>query len=307
MLLIILVIILSFVPFIFQYQDDKMADRERNATNRVTFLEKSKPEVKASQKSHKEKQKGSEGATAVSSGPNTTRTTNWTILLTVNNAFFDFYQNWLWHYRQLNLPTDVPVIVIAEDDDVFDKITALHTPGVTVKKSHMDPINSSLVFDTPLFKKYMARRAVYLLEYLEQGEDVLHVDVDSVWLKNPLPYLVGDFDILGQVETPANLICIGFIAFKGRSIVKNFVKLWIEKMELKTNKLSDQEVFNVLRRKRTDLKIKTLPIQQFPSGKLYFDKSDDVGRKKAVVVHNNWIIGHDTKKNRFKKFSLWKV
>ena len=53
----------------------------------------------------------------------------------------------------------------------------------------------------------------------------------------------------------------------------------------------------------SDLKKKVLPTIQFPSGHQYFDKNK---RLNVVVVHNNYIIGHDAKVSRFKKHSLWK-
>lgn len=235
------------------------------------------------------------------------RTVNWTVLITINKAFFDFYQNWLWHFQQLHLPENVSVIVIAEDDEVYEKARELKTPSVTVKKSHMEHINTSLVFNTPLFKKYMARRAVYILEYLQQGNDILHVDVDSVWLKNPFPYLVGNFDIWAQADNDNGVICIGFIALKSKYKVINFVKQWIEVMQSKKNTKADQNVFNEILRPRKNLRIKRLPSVNFPFGKLYFEKMKNEDRAKTIVVHNNWIIGHDKKLDRFKKFKLWRV
>lgn len=231
----------------------------------------------------------------------------WTILMTVNSAFFNFYQNWLWYYQQLHLPASVPVIVIAEDDELYRNVIGLNSKGIIVKKSDMRSINSSLKFNTPLFKEYMTRRAVYILEYLQEGLNVLHVDVDSVWLKNPLPYLSGDFDIWGQEDHPSKAICIGFVAFKSNEKVKHFVRLWIEYLRSSNYTVADQRAFNKVLRPKLNLRVNKLPSVQFPSGKYYFERFDDTNRSQTVVVHNNWIIGHDAKTKRFKKFNLWKL
>lgn len=313
-LVVVIVVVLYFEPLVYQFVNNKFVGTENeitrsSVTNTEIILEtnETKSKLLSSDKIYKQQQNSSDGQQTISVHSNLNGTITWTILLTINNAFFDFYLNWLWHYQQLHLSPDISVIVVAEDNTVYQKLKALKTQKFTVRRSDMDPINSSLVFDTPLFKKYMARRAVYVLEYLQKGVDVLHVDVDSVWLKNPFPFLVGDYDIWGQVDRPADLICIGFLAFKTNAIVKKFVKLWIDKLESLAYKRSDQDVFNDLRSNKTDLKINKLPIYQFPSGQLYFERFDNVTRGKAVVVHNNWIIGHDQKRDRFKKFGLWKV
>ena len=39
---------------------------------------------------------------------------NWTILLTVNNAYFDFFRNWYLAYLHLNI--SYPLVVVAEDE-----------------------------------------------------------------------------------------------------------------------------------------------------------------------------------------------
>ena len=47
-----------------------------------------------------------------------------------------------------------------------------------------------------------------------------------------------------------------------------------------------------------------LPVEQFPAGNAYFSGPSS-GDALAVVVHNNFIIGHDNKKERFIRANLW--
>ena len=49
---------------------------------------------------------------------------NWIILMTVNTAFIDFFQNWFWYFRRHRLT--VPVIVIAEDFNFILFLLSLH-------------------------------------------------------------------------------------------------------------------------------------------------------------------------------------
>ena len=43
----------------------------------------------------------------------------------------------------------------------------------------------------------------------------------------------------------------------------------------------------------------------FPNGKQYFETMDKNKKQAVVVVHNNYIIGHDAKKKRFQDNGLW--
>lgn len=52
-----------------------------------------------------------------------------------------------------------------------------------------------------------------------------------------------------------------------------------------------------------------LPQSAFPPGGLYFRNSKWAEETKAknVIIHNNYIIGHDNKKRRFQQYGLWLV
>ena len=47
---------------------------------------------------------------------------------------------------------------------------------------------------------------------------------------------------------------------------------------------------------------------RFPSGKYFFDMKGPQSKNiSPVVVHNNWVIGGDTKRKRFKDNGMWYV
>lgn len=55
-----------------------------------------------------------------------------------------------------------------------------------------------------------------------------------------------------------------------------------------------------------DLSVSKLPSLQFPSGAKYFSEDEEtVNRSLVVAVHNNFIVGHGEKKQRFIKHGLW--
>jgi len=70
----------------------------------------------------------------------------------------------------------------------------------------------------------------------------------------------------------------------------------------------DQQVFNkIIQAYITSKKlyIRRLDNKKFPDGNKYFNRYNETERKDAVVVHNNYIIGHDKKLTRFQKHGLW--
>jgi rhamnogalacturonan II specific xylosyltransferase len=132
--------------------------------------------------------------------------------------------------------------------------------------------------------------------------NIIYSDIDTVWLRNPIPYLNGSFDIWSQMDLKsANVLCTGFLAIQSNINTVKFIKTWHN--ELKETPALNQPVFNKLVRKSA-LHIKALEKKRFPSGKEYFEQFSDGARAKVVVVHN-WIIGHDKKLERFKKMKLW--
>ena len=68
----------------------------------------------------------------------------------------------------------------------------------------------------------------------------------------------------------------------------------------------NQPIFNQILHTASTVKHQPLPKAEFPSGELYFKKFNDGQRAKAVVVHNNYIVGVAAKQQRFKLRGLWK-
>jgi hypothetical protein len=66
----------------------------------------------------------------------------------------------------------------------------------------------------------------------------------------------------------------------------------------------DQVAFNKVYKNST-IHLKPLDRNLFPSGNLYFGKFNDDKRKNVVIVHNNYVKGHDSKLERFKILELW--
>ena len=55
-------------------------------------------------------------------------------------------------------------------------------------------------FDQPGFKVIDRRRPLYITKLLQKYPKLIYTDVDTVWLKDPRPFLVGNYDFWGQID-----------------------------------------------------------------------------------------------------------
>ena len=231
----------------------------------------------------------------------------WIILVTVNTAYVDFFQNWFWYFQKLKL--SVPVMAIAEDDTSFERLSQLYknmNSSVTFERSETvdETAEDPADYGSAEFNKLVGQRPARILKYLQLGFNVLYTDTDTVWLKDPFPHLVGQFDIWTTLDKPRH--CTGFLAIKNNPNTQKFMQKWITYME-KNTWINDQTGFSEM--DRSSVCIQGLNTYFFPAGYQYFERKNNTGYSKlyedVVLVHNNYILGHEKKKERFKKFNLW--
>jgi len=224
-------------------------------------------------------------------------TPTWTILLTVNDGYYDFFQNWWAHFDRLNLPQKV--VVVAEDDVVFAKLKTNYQ--ITVERSHLTQ-SAAHAYDAIEYKKMVSTRAQHILHHLREGEDVLYTDVDTVWLLDPTDYLNQHADLVAQLDG-TDYYCTGFMGIRSNARSIQFVEHW--GTELAQRPQLNQPIFNHVLRHTDGLQHIALSDALFPNGKQYFETMDKNKKQAVVVVHNNYIIGHYAKKKRFQDNGLW--
>lgn len=225
--------------------------------------------------------------------------TNWTILLTVNDGFFDFFQNWLHFYRKHNI--SYRMIILAEDNAVYNKLKQLDLRFTTIVNSGSN-VSEAVKLNTERYKKIMSGRTQRILQYIEEGVDILLTDIDMVWIKNPMPFFTGDFDIFISRGVGNNLNA-GFIAIKSNEVTIRHFRKVVSVMK-ENPALNDQSAFNKVYR-QTKVHLNVLERDLFPSGDLYFQIFTWKQRSKVVVAHTATIIGHERKKEALQRLLLW--
>lgn len=224
---------------------------------------------------------------------------NWTILVSTNTGFHDFFLNWWWHFQRLNIR--VPIIVVAEDDFVYKKLLDqfYHAAGVTVEKGAVVLTSEAVKYGELDYKRLVSERPAHISKQLKKGKNVVYSDIDTVWLKNPFDYFIGKYDMW----IPMGLVryCTGFMALKSNERTIQLIEDWED--ELKNTLQTNQPAFNKCLKKS---KVNHFGFDEslFPTGKM-FNEFNTTQKDNVVVMHNTLVIGHDKKLERFKELNLW--
>ena len=234
------------------------------------------------------------------------------ILLTCNSAYLDLADNWLASFHRLGFPANVTFI--AEDSKAFLYLSNKTNVNV-VQSNTFFAEEKAFLFNSEDYKLLINKRPQYVLNFLQRGYDVLFSDVDAILLSNPFDYFTESFNIYvaqdQRLPEPV-VVCAGFIYYKTSEATIELVKSWLEKIKLANGTQPDQIILNLMIRKRDlpkNITIKYLDPDKFIAGKYYFNEQWRTNNSKTVLnpvmVHNNWIIGHDKKVQRFQKYGLW--
>jgi hypothetical protein len=206
------------------------------------------------------------------------------------------------------------------DEESLIELTALGYPVVYVKNTQTNKDNFN--FGTMDFNNMSFLRYYIIYTLLEKGIDVWYLDVDTVVLKNLIPIYLdlkekNNYDTWFQ--TDLNMPCTGCMLLFATEKTQNFVKTVIQN---KTNQTNDQILVNaIIKQIPNIIKYEEFSHFNFPNGVMFFGndfvnvpeylvelKNEYMNSpKETYLVHANWMIGDETKKNAFKKYGLWRM
>ena len=163
------------------------------------------------------------------------------------------------------------------------------------------------------------------LNYLKKGYYVFCSDLDIIFLKNPLPYLIdlmisNNYDILFQHDYAEeddgkiySVYCTGFFLVKPSRMA---IKLFDRKVNIfkRNNQInlpkgdrSDQKYINrkLIQKRFSKLRVESLERALFPNGWYWMKYNQDID---PYIVHYNCIPGGiKGKEKEMKKYSHWLV
>eukprot|EP00041_Stephanoeca_diplocostata_P016272 m.319999 g.319999 ORF g.319999 m.319999 type:complete len:639 (+) comp20313_c0_seq2:376-2292(+) len=243
---------------------------------------------------------------------------NTVILLTVSKGFVDFLLNWRAAALRINVTR---FLVIAEDEGSFNDLKQYDgfKGNVILSPTPIATSENGFAYNSPAYNTMVGNRPRYIRTLLRMGINVLYADVDSVWLAPPFRAFTGsDTDIWIQSDAdspsdyPYHSLCTGFMMLRANPNVISLVFEWEYRLVVQEKKTINQEIFNTVARKSMRLghvRITPLPFPEFPSGALMYHFPDWIAKQhtKPLVVHNNFMVGHETKKNTFIRHGMWYV
>ena len=163
-----------------------------------------------------------------------------------------------------------------------------------------------------IIKTATKMKSIYLA--LLYGFNVLVVDIDIVFLKNPINYLPTDkADVAFQQDIPGYGLNVGFgIVYASNASIKLFEEVCRLRIG---NKIDDQKAVNrVLEsmRLKKEIHVKILDTKQFPVGEFYYlnGKREFLGDNpcdECIIVHSSGIRTKVAKIYRFKEGGIWKA
>ncbi|KAL4450568.1 hypothetical protein ABPG77_000924 [Micractinium sp. CCAP 211/92] len=254
------------------------------------------------------------------------------VLVTWANFHYrDFVMNWVEHLRAVGCNA---FIVGAMDDKLLDFLVQREVPVFSMSSGLT---LNDFGWGTPTFHK-MGREKIHLIHsFTKMGFDVLISDVDTVWLRNPLPYMkqYPEADILTSSDHLMNTVTdeglerwpdaasaanIGIMLFRPKG--HDLAAEWTEMLD-KDDKIWDQNGFNDLMRRGSrpspdnkdrlfecydgKLKCGILPVSLFCSGHTGFTQNmpGKLGLKPYVVHATFQYSGTPGKRHRMRERIWW--
>lgn len=215
-------------------------------------------------------------------------------LTQLNSGCIDICKNMLKSAENVGLNTD-DFIIACLDKNAYEALK--HYKGAFLYDDIELKEYQNWSFDpNSTFRKIVKGKWKLISEVYKNNKNLCWVDTDIVFKKNPLAWISDKKEILFQCDIPGSQICSGFMVFNNTDECKNLINdCGIDEIE------DDQILIN-----RTAINYRSscalLPLEYFPNGHLYYAKNI---KENAIIVHNNHMVGIETKINKFKEEGLW--
>ncbi|KAK9844822.1 hypothetical protein WJX74_007256 [Apatococcus lobatus] len=256
-----------------------------------------------------------------------------TLMVTWANAhYLDFVLNWASHVEAANIST---YLVGALDDELLEALVSRGVPTFAMNTGLS--ASRDLGWGSPDFF-LMGREKIKLLElFTTMGFDVLLSDVDTLWMRNPIPYVqrFPEADILfasdnlktfvegeslEEFRLAASAGNIGILFFRASALP--FVQEW-NVILAEDDHYWDQNAFNDLFRRGLDfseehsqrlfkgydgrLHLGALPVSLFCNGHTFFvQRLHDSLKVEPYVIHTVFqFSGTPGKRHRLREEQLW--
>ena len=217
------------------------------------------------------------------------------ILAMVDTGYVDMAVNFYeTSIRPFNLTQLLYVSVVAR---ACEELRAYNLPCFTfLNDSHTEDSN----YMSKAFLGKMNVRTNFIYQALQWGYSILQVDIDLIFLRDPLPMFTCDKCAIESMQDGIkNYINCGYVLLKARPETVNVYKQMVARAQVKPMS-EDQRNLNEFVHKYK-VKYQVLPANKFLCGLDYYEKPQryfaDTAKPcpECVVIHNNWIVSRQAK------------
>jgi len=234
---------------------------------------------------------------------------NKTIITTITNYGYLLYTlNMLKSLKQFNL--DKKVLVVCIDNKSADVLRRLQYNVVCIGNLELSKMSA---WNTPGYDKICYLKLEVIYKVLSLGANIVLVDGDIVFLKNPLNDInwwlqETAIDIHIQNDSLENTnttnMCTGYMLIKSNNKTITLYDCISEEGLKKYRECAfdnnDQTYFNKF--VKPYCTFKSISLMNYPNGQLFYN--EPVRKHNAVLVHFNWIKGH-LKMAKIKEHKMW--
>lgn len=238
-------------------------------------------------------------------------------LLFITRGNLDFFYNWHNH-AMIHNPQE-QIVILTYDKYTYEVLSLKLGKGVYMAdEAHLlGETQGSMNYGTKDFNLLSRTRQPYILQFLFYGFTVFLCDIDVVWLKDTSDICSDpECDVCfqtdastyhGAITNPSSVLNAGVYLIRPTGRAIEFMIHWNNLCKQKKYMhVDDQRILQQIidKVRKSGINMCMLPLSDAVPGSFYFTHTPRIDTK---IVHNNYVIGHETKKLRFIQSGLWNI
>ncbi len=233
---------------------------------------------------------------------------NRTIFFTITNeGYMDYTKNMLKSLNKFNIDKNVLIVCTDDKSNEYFKSNGYYTYLINLNLSEFYHYGSEF------FSKVCYLKLFLINKFIKMNYNIFYTDGDIYYVKNPINELDmyreinGDMWIQNDTIYDNNFdnVCAGFLYVRSNSRTKLYFDVEIPEFLERYNKCvkhnNDQTYINnfII----PHLRVHLFSLNKFPNGNYFYNFGEHI-KDSIVMVHFNWVVGHE-KKERMKKYGMW--
>lgn len=235
---------------------------------------------------------------------------NKTIFFTITNeGYIDYTKNMLTSLSSFNCDKKMLIVCLDSSSNEYFKSQGYFTYFINLNIKEFSEIG------TEKFARCCYIKIFLIYHFLKMNYNVFYSDGDIFYCKNPIIEIDllknQEGDLWIQNDTPFDNdysnICAGFMYVRSNDNTKIYFNINTPEFTTQYTECmkhnNDQTYLNLFVKKH--LNIHLFPLNKYPNGNYFYNFSDKI-KDSIVMVHFNWVVGHE-KKEKMKKYNMWLI